>query len=212
MKWRLLIIAFFFIAWSQVALGKLPTLKDEQYKTACGPIACVVALQALGVNTSLEEMVKLCSWEQDKFLPLENLQKAVCSYRGINCHMVQLSPKHLVELLKDDQTVVILAVRKQNDDIDHVVCAIGVQENDQVIHLIDYPELHQRKLIAELADSWDGAALVVRVSPFYRSLGNFALCFGPMVVVILGILWFRHRKDKTIVNESQAASEPTSET
>ena len=63
--------------------GKMPTLEDEQYKTACGPIACVLALQTLGIETSLDEMAERCDWEQDEFLPLENLQKALHSYRGI---------------------------------------------------------------------------------------------------------------------------------
>lgn len=193
---RVLFFSILFLCLSAFVHGKMPTLEDEQYKTACGPIAAVVALETLGVETSLDEMTKRCDWEQDKFLPLENLQAAIRSYHGIDCHAAQLSPKQLVELLKDDQTVVILALRKLTDDIDHAVCAVGVKDNDQVIHLIDYPELHRNKLIGEIADVWDGAALVVRVSPFYRALGDFALCFAPMVVVILGVLWFRHRKDK----------------
>jgi len=176
-------------------LGKMPTLEDGQYKTACGPIACVVALKTLGVETSLDEMAKRCGWVQDEFLPLENLQKALHSYRGIDCQIVKLTPKQLVGLLKDNQTVVILATRKLTDEIDHAVCAVGVQDNDQVIHLIDYPELHQRKLIGEIADVWDGTALVVRISPFYRALGDFAVCFAPMILLIIVILWFRSRKE-----------------
>ncbi|MDR0603444.1 MAG: hypothetical protein LBG80_03970 [Bacteroidales bacterium] len=54
-----------------------------------------------------------------------------------------------------------MASRKNSDETDHAVCAVDVQENDQVIKLIDYPELTQHKLIAELTDAWDGVALVV---------------------------------------------------
>ena len=176
--------------------GKMPTLEDEHYKTACGPIAGLVALQTLGFETTLPEIAKRCGWEQDKMLPLENLQNALCSYHGVSCQMVKLTPKQLCELLKDDQTVVILATRKKTAEIDHAVCAVGIQDNDQVIHLIDYPELHQRKLIGEIADVWDGAALVVRISPFYRALGDFAICFTPMVAFLMVVLWFRSRKAK----------------
>ncbi len=178
--------------------AQMPTLEDEQYKTACGPIAAVVALETLGVETSLPEMAKRCEWVQDQYLPLENLCNALKSYRGIDCQMAQLSPSQLVKLLEDDQTVVILALRKLTDEIDHAVCAVSVQENGQVIHMIDYPELHQRKLMAELADSWDGAALVVRVSPFYRACGDFAVCFAPLVVFLMGFLWWRNRKEKIV--------------
>ncbi|MDR1962674.1 MAG: hypothetical protein LBQ50_02730 [Planctomycetaceae bacterium] len=195
MRYFLFLPIFFLLPIIALA-QRLPTLEDEQYKTACGPIACLVALKTLGVETSLPEIAKRCSWEQDKYLPLENLQKALKSYHGVDCQIAKLSPKELCQLLKDDQTVVILALRKNTDEIDHAVCAVDVQENDQVIKLIDYPELTQRKLVAELTDAWDGAALVVRITPFYRACGDFAVCFCPMVAVIIAVLWFRHRKDK----------------
>lgn len=186
----------FAFSGSSFAQSRLPTLEDEQYKTACGPIAGVVALQSLGVETSLDEMAKRCDWEQDKFLPLESLQKALKSYHCIDCQIAQLSPAELCKLLKDHQTVVILANRKLTDEIDHAVCAVEALENDQVIHLIDYPELHQKKLIGEVAESWDGTALVVRITPLYRAFGDFAFWFAPMIAVIMGVLWFRSRKEE----------------
>ena len=177
-----------------LAQGKVTTLEDEHYKLACGPIAGLVVLQTLGIETTLDEIAKRCYWVQDQMLPLENLQNTLRSYNGVSCQMTKLTPKQLCDLLKDNQTVVILVTRKKNDEIDHAVCAVGVQSNDQVIHLIDYPELHQRKLIGEIADVWDGAALVVRISPFYRALDDFAVCFAPMVAFIMVVLWFRNRK------------------
>jgi hypothetical protein len=197
-----LLIPFLLVGF---ALGKMPTLEDEHYKTACGPIAGLVALQTLGIEISLDEMAKRCGWVQDEMLPLENLQTALQSCRGISCQIVQLTPKQLTDLLKDDQTVVILATRKRSEEIDHAVCAVGVRDNDQVIHLIDYPELHQRKLIGEIADSWDGVALVVRISPFYRALGDFAVCFAPMVLFIIILLWFLNRKPRKTITVNSLA-------
>ena len=182
--------------------GKMPTLEDEHYKTACGPIAGLVALHTLGLETSLSEIADRCQWKQDEMLPLESLQKALQSYHGVSCRIVKLTPKQLCDLLKDSQTVVILATRKRSEEIDHAVCAVSVRDNDQIIHLIDYPELHQRKLIGEIADVWDGVALVVRVSTFYRALGDFAVCFAPMVVFITFLLWFLSRRTtKTTVGK-----------
>ena len=171
----ILMLLFTVLSFSAFAQDRLPTLEDEKYKTACGPIACFVALQSLGVDTTLDDTAKRCGWEQDKFLPLENLRTTLQSHRGVDCQITKLTPNELCKLLKDDQTVVILAQRKLTNEIDHAVCAVGVEENDQVIHLIDYPELHRKKLIGEVADSWDGAALIVRVSPLYRAFGDFVV-------------------------------------
>jgi ABC-type bacteriocin/lantibiotic exporter with double-glycine peptidase domain len=178
----LVIVSFSGFAFAQ---ERFHTLEDEQYKTACGPIACFVALQTLGIETSLDETAQRCGWKQDEFLPLESLQTALKSYRGVDCQIAKLSPAELCQLLKDKETVVILAMRKSTDEIDHAVCAIDAEENDQVIHLIDYPELHRKKLIGEIAENWDGAALVVRMTPLYRTLSDFAFCFAPMIAVFI---------------------------
>ena len=172
-----------------------PTLEDIQYKTACGPIACFAALKTLGVETTLPEVVQKCEWKQDVFVPLTAMQSALKSYRGIDCQMVQLSPKELVGLLNDERTVVILAMRKTTDDVDHAVCAVGTEQNGQVVKMIDYPELVRRQLIGELADKWDGAALVVRISPLHRACEDFALWFGPFVAAFLCFAWFRNRRN-----------------
>ena len=139
-------------------------------------------------------------------LPLENLQKALRSYHGVSCQIAKLTPKQLCDLLKNSQTVVILATRKRSEEIDHAVCAVGVQDNDQVIHLIDYPELHQRKLIGEIADVWDGIALVVRVSTFYRALSDFAVCSAPMIAFIMFLLWLLSRKTTKTPDVKSSAS------
>ena len=172
----------------------LPVIPDEEYRLACGPIAGLIALESLGVATDLPEIASRCHWVKDKMLPLCDLCNGNSSYPGIECKSAQLSPSDLNRLLKDDRTVVILALRKNSEEIDHAVCAVDVQENGQVIHLIDYPELHQKKLIAEIADKWDGAALVVRISPVRRALDDFAVWFAPLVLVLFGLAWFRTRK------------------
>ena len=172
----------------------LPVIPDEEYRLACGPIAGLIALESLGVATDLPEIASRCHWVKDKMLPLSDLCNGISSYTGIECKSAQLSPNDLGRLLKDDRTVVILALRKNSEEIDHAVCAVDVQENGQVIHLIDYPELHQKKLIGEIADKWDGAALVVRISLVRRALDDFAVWFAPLVLVLLGLAWFRTRK------------------
>lgn len=191
-----IVLVILAICCNTFAQDRLPTLEDEQYKTACGPIACFIALQTLGVDTTLDETAQKCGWMQDEFLPLENLRDALRSYRGVDCQITKLTPTEHCKLLKDDQTVVILALRKLTDTIDHAVCAIGVQDNDQVVHLIDYPELHQRKLIGEIADQWDGPALVVRIAPLNRAFADFAVLFFPTSIFIVAVLWFRSRKPK----------------
>ena len=172
----------------------LPVIPDEEYRLACGPIAGLIALESLGVATDLSEIASRCHWVKDKMLPLSDLCNGISSYPGIECKSAQLSPNDLSRLLTDDRTVVILALRKNSEEIDHAVCAVDVQENGQIIHLIDYPELHQKKLIGEIADKWDGAALVVRISPVRRALDDFSVCFAPLVLVLFGFAWFRTRK------------------
>jgi hypothetical protein len=176
----------------------LPTIEDEHYKDACGPIACLVALRSLGIEASLAEAVKKCDWEEGKFTPLKTMEAAIQSYRGIDAQLAKLSPQELSKLLTDDQTVVILATRKSSQEINHAVCAVAVENDGQAIRWIDYPELTQKKMIGEVTEVWDGPALVVRISPFYRALDKFALLSPLLIVSIVGVLWlYGRRQGKT---------------
>lgn len=177
----------------QFAHAQIQHVEDIECGTACGPIASFVALKSLGIDSSLDEAVKRCRWVKDKFVPLEDLQEALNSYQGIECQLGKISPQQLCELLKDNQTVVILAIRKQTDQIDHAVCAVNVDDNGQVIKLFDYPELYRDVLIGDVTSRWDGHALVVRRSAVYRAADKFAYLFIPFVAVLLGVPWLWNR-------------------
>jgi hypothetical protein len=72
------VLLLFFLLPIVVFAQRLPTLEDEQYKTACGPIACRVALQTLGIETTLDEIAKrlvvlLLSAPEEKMSQKQNL-------------------------------------------------------------------------------------------------------------------------------------------
>lgn len=183
------------------------TLKDGEYLTACGPIACFVALESLGVETSLAEVVQRCNWKKDRLTPFEDLREGLNSYPGIHSQIVKLSPQQLCDLLVDDGTIVLLGVRKRTEQIDHAVCAVDTSQSGQAIHLIDYPELHRNLLMGEVVDRWDGVAIVVRMSPFYRAIDKLGLLFTPLVLACLGVLWIRNRCSRRMNAESDPVNE-----
>jgi ABC-type bacteriocin/lantibiotic exporter with double-glycine peptidase domain len=189
-----------------LAVGALPEIEDEQYKTACGVIACCVALRSLGVEAPLDELAEKCKWEKGSLIPLDAMAETVRTYRGIDCELAKLSPQELCEALEDDQTVVILATRRDSQAVDHAVCAVGVEDNGQTIRLIDYPDVRQQKTVAEIAEAWDGASLVVRVSPLYRAMDRFfGLFLVPIVACVVVVCWLfgpRRRKESRSTPQS----------
>jgi hypothetical protein len=188
-----LVFAIVFGYVFQFAHAQTPIVEDIEYGTACGPIAGFVALKSLGIDSSLDEVIKRSHWVKDKFVPLEDLQAALNTYRGMDCQLGKISPQQLCELLKDDQTVVILALRKQTDQVDHAVCAVSVDDNGQIVKVFDYPELYRDMVIGDVTSRWDGHALVVRRSPVYRAVDRFAYLLAPVVAILLSAQWLRNR-------------------
>src|SRR3954454_7085093 len=118
----------------------VPTLEDEHFKTACGPIACYVAANLLGAHVSLDDVVHDCSWSPNKTTNLEQMLNALASVKGIECTAARLTPDELSTLLKRDDTVVIIPARKDTEEIDHAYCAVRIR-SDGAVQLIDYPGL-----------------------------------------------------------------------
>lgn len=165
-------------------------IASEQYQHACGPISCLVALRSLGLSSSLDALRDDCNWQEGEGVRFSDMQNALQSYRGIDCESVRLNSQQLLALLLDSRTVVILATRRDSDRINHAVCAVSANKEENSIRICDYPELNQEIGIDEIGDTWDGAALVVRVSPLYRTLADFTLIFVPIAALIVSYCCF----------------------
>jgi hypothetical protein len=133
--------------------------KDVVYGKACGPIACYVAVRALAVPTTLTTMINGCQWKPGQLTTLEMMQSTLSKIDGVACVACRLTPDKLCALLRNNEGVAILPIRKRSQVPDHVVVAIGVV-GDQVM-VMDYPELSETVPMSVLVDVWDGPALVV---------------------------------------------------
>lgn len=163
---------------------------DQAFKDGCGPISCVVALRSLGVSCSLRDMCVKTNWKENQPVSFSDMEKALNSYFGIECTPAQLKPRELVNLLSDEHTVVILAVARNSQDVNHAVCANSVSAND-VVRFIDYPDLVVVKTLGDVASDWNGEALVVRVSFFYRVLHRISVYLGPCFAILFVLAGFR---------------------
>ncbi len=190
----------------------LPTLEDELYKTACGPIASYVALHSLGKSVSLDDVVRRCEWVPERFTKLGEMQAALSSVAGIECMAVEISPQQLCSLLKDDNTVAILPVRKTSEKTDHAFCVVEVRDDGQMVKLIDYPELVSWKMIGELAQQWDGPALVVRTSLARRTQRRLLYFLMPIVTTVIVLLWSRDSIQQFLKRKFPSGSSAQAET
>jgi hypothetical protein len=133
--------------------------EDGVFKTACGPIACYIALTRLNVDCTLRDVCDNCNWSPGKLTKLKQLIVALQHY-GVSCSAMRLNPGALRELLYlHPDCVAILAVRREGDSLDHVICALDA--NSESFLTADYPVLLSSRSDAELAKIWDGHAIIV---------------------------------------------------
>lgn len=173
----------------------LPSLADDGYQTACGPIACYVAARKMGLDCSLASMIDKCDWNVGKMTELKQLHDTLSMYDSrITCTALRQTPRDMTNCLKDGNHAVLLAIRKHSSEINHVVCAIGIE--DGKIIAVDYPELIRRFSEDELTDVWDGQVLLVSRSVCgwcYENILWLALPLSCAIVVILAHLRERTR-------------------
>ena len=180
------------VGLSSLSYATETVVTDKIYKDACGPIACVVALRSLGVECSLSQVCHQCEWGEGRSVSFANMKQTLDSYRGVECFATRLKPRELIDLLSRRQTVVILAMSTGADEINHAVCATGVNENDEV-KFVDYPELLKVRPLGDIVPDWDGTALVVQHSPMSRTISNVVLYVLPCLSVLLIYSAYRKR-------------------
>lgn len=134
-------------------------LADEEYKTACGPIACYVALHKLGDDTRLGTLIEECGWKKDQPVPFGALADALGRHSSVRARAVRLTPEELFDWLGHGNRVAILAIRKMPTQTDHALCAVGVEGSRLLV--LDYPEFYYTVSKGGLSDSWNGEAILV---------------------------------------------------
>lgn len=161
-------------------------LTDEQYRTACGPIAGYVAIRRVGGETTLPEMIAACGWREGTMTPFSTLADAVSRNQSVNVRVVRVTPDQLFEALRSGNCAAILPIRKYATGMDHAVCAIGV-ENDHLI-IIGYPELRTELSRPLLTDIWNGETIFItrRLLPSWAVI---LLGSVPGLVGGLGLAW-----------------------
>jgi hypothetical protein len=162
----------------------LPVLTDDGCQTACGPITCFVAARSLGVDVSLDAMIQKCDWKQGQLTTLQRIQETLAGLENeIVSVPARVSPKELQEYLQSGNYVAVLPVRKRSEEVNHAICAVGL-EDDKII-AIDYPELTERYTLDELADIWDGPALLVSRSSQGWAVRNLHWLVLPILAALL---------------------------
>lgn len=130
-------------------------LQDEHYN--CGPVALVNALEAMGIERSVEETVKLCKTTPTKGTTGPNLLRAAQSVAGTDPWILTsgnwtMSWLALRQALDQGSAAVLCA--KSEEEGDHYVAAIGVCGLNILVHdpangVYSYSE-------AELKEIWNG--------------------------------------------------------
>lgn len=145
------------------------------YTTACGPIAVYVALSNCGVTTSLQTVISQCEWSEGELTALSKLARVLDTYSEVAVAARQVSPRELVRFVQGDGAAII-PIRKGSEAANHVVCVVAAGSN--MVEIIDYPELRGKLTLEQLAQNWDGEALLVR-----RSIAQTCLRLVPVFLL-----------------------------
>jgi len=150
-------------------------LRDAEYRTACGPIACYLAIRSVGQETTLAQVIAGCGWSEGKYTTLRAMRDVILAH-GLSCQAVRLSPSRLADLLRHTRGAAVIPVRKRSATTDHAVCATDA--DGDFIWAAEYPELGRWVHVDELAEIWNGEALFVEANA-KRGIREFIMAVVP---------------------------------
>jgi hypothetical protein len=182
-------------------------LVDEEYKTACGPISCFVALHKLGDDTPLRTIIDESSWKKDQPVPFSALLDTLSRHSSVRARAVRLTPEELLSWMAHGDRVAILAIRKMPAQTDHALCAIGVE--GERLAVLDYPELDYTLSKGRLSDMWNGEAILVVPNETPWAVYILEATVPGVVVGLILIGFARRRKGTALARESATGAVPT---
>ncbi len=95
-----------FLSFAQEFCGASDVLLDGDYSTACGPIACYVALSHVGVAASLPEVAEKCNWRKGETTTLREIRDALVGFESGDADrftQILFGMRGIATLLSDEQ-------------------------------------------------------------------------------------------------------------
>lgn len=137
----------------------LPKILDIRYKDACGPIACLSAFHCLGIDSSLDTTAAGCHWSEGQTIPFKSIVSFVNSDSRLRTRLARMSPQTLKSILSKPRVVALLPVRKNSDEVNHVIC-VALSKAGQLC-CFDYPKVYSEFAPDSLKQIWDGEVLLI---------------------------------------------------
>jgi hypothetical protein len=135
---------------------------DEQQIPAgaypCGPLAVTACAKYLGISTSYNEVEAILGKSEIEGHTLLELSQALKAL-GIPNQPAKGSLEGVLQALKDDTGLFILAVRRLGNRIDH--CIVAAHYDGQHIMGFDYPDLPAHWTHHAIDSVWDGEMIFI---------------------------------------------------
>ena len=180
-----------------VVLGRLDTKAESReipelpYRTACGPIAMFVALDALGENTGLRELADRVQWKDGTTTSVGQMLECLSTFDRVTATVTSVTTEELHRQLAQG-CVAIVPVKKGGTNLNHAIAVTGSKDGRFVYS--DYPELRSVMSDQELDSKWDEKAILVARRPqawLFSNLPWFGLPAVSLGIVVRCLL----RKD-----------------
>ena len=178
--------------FSQNNAGKpyeLPFDTGRMLQDPCGPVCCYVALKCVRHldGKTFWDIADDLGWDNGQRVSFTKIADYLNSRRGVVAKLVRTTPVDLRRILVSGDSVAIIAVRRESNQVNHAVCLIG--SNDIGFAAVEYPALNYALPDDVLSKFWDGEAIVVT----RRSGFSVGYVIAALVVSVI-FYWFRRSR------------------
>lgn len=203
------VIIFCFSGATSIADDTALPITDAHYKDACGPIACYVALRAIGETPSLEQLSSMLEWQPGRKTKICQVLTLLDQWPGLRCDGLNLSIDELWDFAGTKNLVLLLPVKRNSSQVNHLVTAVSLI--DDRLAVVDYPDLKAYYSRHSLLEEWDGAALVLsrqRMLPYLwltesaQVRGLIIFCLGGMGIIATIMMCWRKLCSTRRTNDS----------
>jgi hypothetical protein len=142
----------------ETAAGPPRPLCDPELSAACGPVACYLAVEAIGINADLDDMLNRVGWVPGRATSMKSIADCLAATPGVRCLVLRPRVHELASMIMSNDCSAVVPVRDDSGSVDHVLTITGFRS--QRFIAVDYPRGALYLSERELAGQWEGTAVL----------------------------------------------------
>lgn len=159
--------------------------KSIRYNSACGPSCIYATFRSFGLDANFVEIAEKCEWCEEGRITVADMVRVLDERGELRVTTRRISFTELSRHLDSGGVAILVTSSDPLQGLDHVIAVVCRER--ELFRVVDFPNVNSLRSEKDLAQSWQGEAILVSRSSLSQFRNEWYYYLLPIAAAIYGL-------------------------